>query len=73
MFIQHISTGYPIYILCLYRMYPLTCRSPPQADQKGGTGAVSMDLELLKQLRVAAVVASDRIKRSGAQDTVWLE
>ena len=49
-------------------MYPLTSLSPLQADQKGETGAVSLDLELLKPLRVEAV-ASDRIERSGAPDT----
>jgi hypothetical protein len=43
-----------------------------QADEKGGAGAVSLDLELLKPLRVAAV-ALDRLERAGAQDTVWLD
>jgi hypothetical protein len=58
-------------------MYPLTSLSPGgpshlQADQKSGAGAISLDLELLKPLRVAAV-ASDWLERAGAPDTVWLE
>ena len=39
---------------------------------KGGSGAVSLDLELLKPLRVSAV-ASESIERSGAPDSVWLK
>ena len=51
---------------------PLSSFGPLQADLKGGSGAVSLDLELLKQYRVSAV-ATDTIERSGAQDRVWLE
>ena len=41
---------------------------------KGGPGAVKLDLELLKQYRVSAVLTdSDFIERSGAPDRVWLE
>ena len=36
---------------------------------EGQSGAVSLDLELLKPLRVAAV-ASERIERLGATDTM---
>lgn len=52
-------------------IYP-DCLSPLQANLKGGSGAVSLDLELLKPLRVSAV-ESDRIQRSGVPDSVWLE
>jgi hypothetical protein len=69
-----ISFILPDMILRCYVMCPLTCLSlsPVQADQKGGAGAASLDLELLKPLRVAAV-ASDRLGRSGAPDTMSLE
>ena len=45
-----------------------------QADQLQGTGAVRLDLELLKPLRVPAVATdSDRIERLAPPDRVWLE
>ena len=43
-----------------------------QADLKGGSGAISLDLELLKPFRVSAV-APERIERSAPPDSVWLE
>ena len=48
--------------------------SPLQSDSdlKGGSGAVSLDLDLLKQYR-GSPVATNAIKRSGAPDRVWLE
>ena len=58
-----------MYILYLYRFHPL---SPLKTDLKGGSGAVSLDLELLKPYRVSAV-ATNAIVRSGAPDRVWLE
>jgi hypothetical protein len=39
---------------------------------EGRSWSVSLDLELLKPLRVAAV-ASERLEHAEAPDTVWLE
>ena len=43
-----------------------------QANMKGWSGVVNLDLELLKQFRVSGV-ATDTIERLGAPDIVWLE
>ena len=60
--------GYSIDIPFIYRSY-LTALdlSAFQADLKSRSGAVSLDLELLKQFRVPAV-APERIELSAAPD-----
>ena len=64
---------YTCFIPCLYHVYTMPIifhpLSPLQADLKGRSGAVSLDLELLKQYRVSAV-ATDTNERSGVQDRV---
>ena len=68
-----ISHGYTIVILCIYLAYfDFSWSVGFQADLQVGTGAVRLDLELLKPLRVSAV-APERIERSAPADSIWLE
>ena len=61
----------------IYHSYTLQIFTAPDlstyhADLKGGSGAVSLDLELLKPFGVSAVVPK-RIRGSAPPDRVWLE
>ena len=61
-----------MFIQSLYQVHPLIHLSPVEADLKGWSGAVSLDLELLDQHSVSAVT-TDSIEGAGVQDQVWLQ
>ena len=73
MFVRVSVNKFTWFIPGLYHIYhdtmpiPISSSVSLQADLKGRSGAVSLDLELLKQYRVSAV-DTDAIERSGAQD-----
>ena len=72
-----VNIAYLMKIPSIYNSYTFHIVTAPdlsafQADLKGGSGAISLDLELLKQFRVSAV-APERIEGPAPSDSVWLE